>query len=90
MIPPGFISRLIKYYMTQPRFNAENEWLIYDFELSDGRTLLQHWVEENPLRISRSQLADYRTLLETQQYGFYKVLDVFIDVGLKIEHMILH
>lgn len=105
MIPPGFISKVINYYTSQPKFYAEidravtsffdiaspddltpdmlsleceallNEWLIFDFQFSDGRTLLQHWIEENPLRVSRDKLHDYQALLQTNCYSLFETVE---------------
>ncbi|TAL50828.1 hypothetical protein EPN81_01560 [Patescibacteria group bacterium] len=52
-----------------------NEWLLYDFQLENGYTLLEDFVHENPLNLSEEELGVYRDLLDNEA-GFYEILKV--------------
>lgn len=60
-----------------------NEWLIYDFRLENGRTILEDFIERNPLELPDEELDVYRSLLQSEP-GLYEVLDVKKKKGLRL------
>lgn len=53
-----------------------NEWLIFDFQLSDGQTPLQHWVTHNPQAVSDRELNDYKSIVQTHVYSFFEIRSI--------------
>ena len=53
-----------------------NEWFLYDYVWKDGMTTLEHFVHENPLRLSAIEMVFYETLLKTNRYGLFEVLGI--------------
>jgi hypothetical protein len=64
-----------------------NEWFLYDFEFTDGKTPLTNFVEENPLRFSEDKMTLYRNILRSNEYGMFEVLHVDIDQGLMLKNL---
>lgn len=59
-----------------------NEWLVFDYHLSDGNTPLQHFIEHNPLQLTQSELKLYRELAKTQVYGIYEIQQIELGQAL--------
>ena len=53
-----------------------NEWFLYDYVWKDGMTTLEHFVHDNPLRLSAIEMVFYETLLKTNRYGLFEVLGI--------------
>ena len=53
-----------------------NEWFLYDYAWKDGTTTLEHFVRDNPLRLSTTEMVFYETLLKTNRYGLFEVLGI--------------
>lgn len=64
-----------------------NEWFLYDFVLNNGKTVLADFIEENPLKLSKEDLILYKDLLNTNEYGLYKVIRVDINQGLMLQNL---
>lgn len=52
-----------------------NEWFLYDFVMKNNLSPLENFIRENPLKLSRKQLAIYIDLLNNR-YGIYEVLKI--------------
>ncbi|HEY4510654.1 MAG TPA: hypothetical protein VJJ73_02350 [Candidatus Paceibacterota bacterium] len=64
-----------------------NEWFLYDFVLTNGKTTLANFVAENPLNFSADEMAFYQSLLETNAYGLYEILSIDINIGLMLKNL---
>lgn len=64
-----------------------NEWFLYDFKLANRKTPLSDFIEENPLQDSKNDIALYRTILKSNEYGLFEVLGVDIDKGLMLKNL---
>lgn len=63
-----------------------NEWMMYDFVFSDGKTMLEKFYNENPLSIPLYRRGIYNTLRENY-YGLFEVLEVVPFKGLKLRRV---
>lgn len=63
-----------------------NEWFLYEFKFSDGKTALEKFYGENPLSIPEYRRKLYRELQENY-YGVYEVLEVKPMKGLTLKHL---
>ena len=63
-----------------------SEWLVYDFKMKNGRTLLEDFCHNNPLGLAEDKLMDYRELLENK-YGMYEILQVSWHEGLTVRDL---
>ncbi|MBI2411505.1 MAG: hypothetical protein HYV32_06465 [Candidatus Kerfeldbacteria bacterium] len=59
-----------------------NEWLIFHFQLTSGRTLLAEYCERNPHQLSVAELAQYIQMRDTHFYSFFEVERVRLGKGL--------
>lgn len=64
-----------------------NEWFLYDFALTNGKTTLADFVVENPLKFSAAEMILHQNLLETNAYGLYEVINIDIDKGLTLKNL---
>ena len=64
-----------------------NEWFLYDFVLSNGRTVLADFVFSNPLKISANEILLYQEMLNTNLYGLFEVKNVENGEGLMLENL---
>lgn len=64
-----------------------SEWLLYDFILSDGRTMLQNWVETNPQDLAAKTISEYKELLNSQIYSFFEVLQIHPGQSLRLRNI---
>ena len=53
-----------------------NEWFMYDFMFSDGKSVLQKFFDENPLGIPNYRREIYRDLQENY-FGLYEIIENF-------------
>lgn len=60
-----------------------NEWLLYDFRLENRSTILEDFVQRNPLELTDEELDVYRSLLKSEP-GLYEVMDVKKKKGLRL------
>lgn len=63
-----------------------NEWLLFDFKLSNGKTLLEDFVARNPYKLSPKELQGYADLLDNA-YGLYEVEEVKWGEGLRLRNL---
>jgi hypothetical protein len=63
-----------------------NEWFLYDFVLTNGKTALANFIAENPLGLSTAEMTLYQNLLKTNEYGLYEVISVDINKGLLLKN----
>ena len=63
-----------------------NEWFIFDFKLSNGRSPLEDFYENNPCNLKMDKLQAYKDLRDSH-YGFYRVLNVKKGKGLTLENL---
>lgn len=63
-----------------------NEWLIFDFKLSNGKTLLEDFAERNPYRLPPEEIKAYRDLTENS-YGLYEVKEARWGEGLQLRNL---
>jgi len=64
-----------------------NEWFLYDFVLSNDKTPLANFINENPLGLSKNKMTFYQNLLRSHEYGLFEVLRVEIDRGLTLRNL---
>lgn len=57
-----------------------NEWFIFDFHLRNGKTPLQHFIEQNPLHLASDVLQDYRELDE-HIVDLFEICDLRLNQG---------
>jgi len=60
-----------------------NEWLIFDFKLASGKTLLEDFYERNPYNLSLIDRQIYKDLM-ANEYGAFEVLKVDQGQGLEL------
>ncbi|MDP2736835.1 MAG: hypothetical protein Q8O59_03625 [bacterium] len=60
-----------------------NEWLIFDFKLANGKTLLENFYERNPYNLSPIDRQTYKDLM-ANEYGAFEVLAVDQGLGLEL------
>lgn len=63
-----------------------NEWFIFDFKLSNGKTPLEDFYERNPYNLNLVRLQIYKDLQENY-FGFYEVKEVKLGEGLTLENL---
>ncbi len=63
-----------------------NEWFLYEFKFSDGKTALEKFYSENPMSIPEYRRKLYKELQENY-YGVYEVTDVKPMIGLTLKHL---
>jgi len=63
-----------------------NEWFVYDFKLSNGRTPLEDFYLTNPDNLNDARLEVYKQL-QDNCYGFYKIKEVRLGEGLLLENI---
>ena len=61
-----------------------NEWLVFDFRLRDGKTLLEDFCQRNPCNLSDTELQAYYDLQENE-YGLFEILEIESGKGLKVK-----
>ena len=57
-----------------PAHRHFHEWLVFDFKLLDGKTLLQEWYEKNPMNTHLSDMTECADLLRWNEYGFFIII----------------
>lgn len=60
-----------------------NEWLIFNFKLTNGKTLLEEFYERNPYNLSPIDRQAYKYLM-TNEYGAFEVLSVDQGCGMEL------
>lgn len=63
-----------------------NEWFIFDFKLSNGKTPLENFYEKNPYNLNRTLLQVYKDL-QDNHFGFYKVKEIRLGEGLTLKNL---
>lgn len=63
-----------------------NEWLVYDFKMKNGKTLLEDFCEFNPLDLPEIEFRDYREILENK-FAMFEVLKVRWHRGLELRDL---
>lgn len=63
-----------------------NEWVTFDYVFTDGKRMLEKYYEDNPHKLSLPELALYM-YLQKNIYGFFKVLEVKMGMGMLLEDM---
>lgn len=53
------------------------EWLIFDFKLKNGLSLLENYLKNNFNEISIQEAEECKKILDTQKFGFFEVLNVW-------------
>ncbi|MGB9722186.1 MAG: hypothetical protein ACPL28_12000 [bacterium] len=61
-----------------------NEWFVYDFKLSNGKTPLENFYERNPYNLKNDELQIYKDLQENV-YSYFKVIKKILGTGLVME-----
>lgn len=64
-----------------------NEWFLYDFKLVNGKTPLANFVAKNPLKVSKKDMAFYRAILKSNEYGLFEVLHIDLNTGLMLKNL---
>ena len=62
------------------------EWLIFDYRLKNGRKLIESFVAENPLKLSKKELEKYETM-QFNKYGFFEVKAFEKDKWIQFESL---
>ncbi len=96
------IFRALRIFFNQPKLKEVdeleileqdkgmlNEWLVFDFKLSNGKTLLEDFYERNPYKLNIVRLQGYKGLQENY-FGIYKVKEVQLGEGLTLENIKTH
>ena len=65
-----------------------NEWLVYDFKMPDGKTLIEDFAQKNPENLSQQTLSFYRNLINTNHYAYFEVQKVLPEEGLVLEDIV--
>jgi uncharacterized protein YecA (UPF0149 family) len=73
--------------LTQIQEGIFNEWLLYDFKLSNGNNLIMEYREINERQIEPSLLRIYDNIIDTQHFGLFEVVSVFLDEGLTMRDL---
>jgi len=63
-----------------------SEWLVFDFRLPNGKTLLEYYIERNPDNLSGVELKTYRDLL-TNEYGLWEILEIELGLCMKLRNV---
>ncbi len=63
-----------------------NEWFVFDFKLSNGKTPLEDFYEKNLYNLNMLRLQVYKDL-QDNQFGLYKVRDIRLGEGLTLENL---
>ena len=50
-----------------------NEWLIFDFKLPSGSTIIAEYYLKNPDNLSSKLLAELKQIIETQKYDYFEI-----------------
>ncbi len=64
-----------------------NEWFVYDFRLSNGKTPLEDFYYRNPYHLKIDRLQIYKDLQENV-YSYFKVIKKILGSGLVLEDII--
>ena len=64
-----------------------NEWFLYDYVRKDGMTILEHFVNANPLQLTDREIHFYKTLLESNKYGLFEILRVEQMMGMTLKDL---
>ncbi len=64
-----------------------NEWFVYDFKLSNGKTPLEDFYYRNPYHLKIDRLQIYKDLQENV-YSYFKVIKKILGSGLVLEDII--
>jgi hypothetical protein len=67
----------------EPHFN---EWLVFDFKLKNGMTLLEDYYQNNPHKLKLYQLQMYKNL-QNNVYGLLEVKKIDIGEGMDLLHL---
>jgi hypothetical protein len=52
-----------------------NEWFMYDFILRKDMSVLKHFVQTNPLKVSSEELAVYEDMLDNR-FGLFEIISI--------------
>lgn len=63
---------------------AFNEWLVFDFKLKDGKTLLEDFYKRNPYNLKIDRLQFYKDL-QDNTFSIFKVQKIRLGEGLVIK-----
>lgn len=63
-----------------------NEWFIFDFKLSNGKTPLEDFYETNLYNLKPVRLQVYKDL-QDNHFGLYEVRDIRLGEGLSLENL---
>lgn len=63
-----------------------NEWFIFDFKLSNGKTSLEDFYNTNPYNFDPARLQLYKDLQENH-FGLYEVKNIRLGEGLTLENL---
>lgn len=63
-----------------------NEWFLFDFKLTNGRTPLENFYETNPYNLKMVRQQVYKDLQEND-FGLYEVKEVRLGEGLTLENL---
>ncbi len=69
---PELLADLTVDVMTEGWFN---EWLSYEFKLTNGQTLLEDFNQRNPLELSEAELRPYQ-VLQANVYSIFEIVDI--------------
>lgn len=64
-----------------------NEWLVFDFRLNNGLTVLEDYCHRRESEFSGREKKTYLDLCSTNRYGAFEVLKVYRDKGLDIRDL---
>ncbi|MCX6809304.1 MAG: hypothetical protein NTZ65_00935 [Candidatus Berkelbacteria bacterium] len=62
------------------------EWIVFDYRFQNGKGLLDNFISENPLDMSKSELRIYEDL-QINKYGFFEIISVKKDEYLELESL---
>ena len=60
------------------------EWFLFDYSFRNGKTPLQYFMQENPLKLSEKDILLYTELNKTQHHDFFEVLSIIQDKTLML------
>lgn len=78
-INPASIMEFEPYYF---------EWMIFDFKLKNGLSLLENYLKNNFDEISIQEAEECRTILATQIFGIFEVLGVWRGKEMQLKNKV--
>ena len=70
--------------MPEEYMGLMNEWFVFDYKHTNGKTTLENYLLENKHRLTSGEIELLNSLLNTSRYGMFEVKNVDIGKGLDL------